>query len=773
MKLLPSSENLAGACARHPWRTIVLWVVVLAILGTYGLFGLNDVLTNQFEITANVDAIKGYDILNESSLGAETTTSETLVVTSKDGTTVDDQAFQDLVNSVVNDVRTLQGKWIGEGPLPPPNLLDLANGNLEGSTVINYYELRAFNRPEINQLVSEDRTALIIPITFEQLGDAFPVKEFIDTVETHDNGQFDVTAVGQQSLDQEFRDVIVKDLLKAEVIGVPIAVAVLVLVFGALLAPALPFVLAIFAVGIALGIVTVIGQIEPQQLFIQNVVSMLGLAIGLDYSLFIVARYREQRTAGFDKIRAVEIAGGTAGKAVLFSGVTVMLSMLGVMFVQLNIFTAIGVGAIIVVACSLALTSTLLPAMIGLLGDHINWPREKAWRRKDSPHVEDMYAGFWGRLTSAAVARPWVTAILSTAFLLLLASPALGIHTGFESTTQFPPGESATAYKVMSSKFAAGLLAPIDFIVAADRTDATDAALNDFVQALEDTNAFARITPITWDDTNTVAHFSGTTSFASSSEQGYDLIRTIREDLGPSLVDGPTGGHLYVSGIAPTQLHMLDMLKVDMPIVFAFVLGLSFLLLMISFRSLVVPIQAIFYNLLSVGATYGVLNQVFAKGWLRDQLNYTASPTIEAWLPILLFCILFGLSMDYHVFLLSRIREHYDLTQNNAESVAIGLRTTGKIITGAATIMVVIFISFSQGSLLSLQQFGFGLAVAVALDATIVRTMLVPAVMTIVGNRNWYLPRWLHWLPDLRIEGTAPHSVQEDIEAHAHPQQAS
>jgi RND superfamily putative drug exporter len=205
---------------------------------------------------------------------------------------------------------------------------------------------------------------------------------------------------------------------------------------------------------------------------------------------------------------------------------------------------------------------------------------------------------------------------------------------------------------------------------------------------------------------------------------------------------------------------MLEMLGDRTPLVFAFVLALSFVLLMIAFRSIVVPIQAIIFNLLSVGATWGAMVLVFSKGFLRDALGYTASPVIESWIPILLFCILFGLSMDYHVFILSRIREHYDLSHDNSESVAIGLRTTGKIITGAALIMVVVFGAFSTGSLLALQQMGFGLAVAVFLDATIVRSVLVPSVMTLVGDRNWYLPSWLSWLPDVRIEGEPPVPVE-------------
>lgn len=750
-----SLERLASVSARHPWRVIAAWLLILVIGGGYAAFGLNDVLSNEMTISGDVETLVGSEKLQGSTLADDSYAAETIVLRSLDGTTVDDEAFAAKASEVAGAVRTLQGEWIGQPPLGPPNPLDLASGTLEGATVINYFELRQFNNAQIEALRNGEGTIVLMPVTFDVYEDGVPIREFIDRVEAFDDERFDVTTVGNLSINDEFQVIVIEDLIKAETIGVPIAILVLVIVFGALVAPVVPLVLGVFSVGIALGVVTLIGQFQDLQLFIQNMVTMLGLAIGIDYALFIIERYREQRTLGYSKQRSIEIAGGTAGKAVVFSGLTVILALIGVTFVGINIFYSLGLGAVIVVSIAVMLTTTLLPAMLSLLGDRINWPR-KNYHSASAVADEDVYSGFWGKLTRVVVSRPWVSLVISVTILLALAYPVLEMETGFTGSAQLPPGEVTDAYGVLESDFSAGLLSPVEIVIEGERTEALDAAIEDFRAQLAADERFSDVGDALWDEEAGVALVKGTLSFAGSSPEAYDIVHELRDETLPATIEQVDGVEAYVTGQSAGEADMLTILDDSTPIVFAFVLSLSFVLLTLAFRSVVVPIKAMVYNLLSVGAAWGITVLVFSKGFGRDLLGYTASPVIESWLPILLFCILFGLSMDYHVFILSRIREHYDISHNNAESVAIGLRSTGRIITGAALIMVVIFGAFSQGSMLALQQLGFGLAVAVALDATIIRSVLVPSLMTIVGDTNWWLPKWLAWLPDVRIEGEAP-----------------
>lgn len=580
-----------------------------------------------------------------------------------------------------------------------------------------------------------------------------PIEEYINVVEQYDTDRFDVTTIGTLSINEEFSAFAAQDLIQGEMIGIPIAVVVLIFVFGALVAPGLPMVLAIFSIGIALGIVTLIGQFQELQLFIENMVTMLGLAIGIDYALFIVERYREQRQIGQDKQQSIEIAGATSGKAVLFSGLTVILALIGVMLVPINIFFSLGLGAVIVVSVAVALTLTLLPAILTLLGDRINWPRRIA-PVSASPHEEDIYAGFWGRTTRLVVGRPVLSMVIAVVLLVALALPVLDLRTGFTGTAQMPPGEITDASRVLERDFSAGVLAPVEFVFRGEHTKEANAALEALRAELEATGEFAPLgQPVLWDEEQQLAVMERTMIHPPSSEEAYELLRQVRNEIIPATIGDVDGLDSWVTGPSAFEIDMLDMLENQTPLVFAFVLGLSFVLLTLAFRSLIVPLQAIVFNLLSVGATWGIMVMVFSKGVLRDFFGFHASLVIESWIPIFLFCILFGLSMDYHVFILSRIREHYDITHDNRESVAVGLRSTGKIITGAALIMVVVFGAFATGSMLALQQLGFGLAVAVLLDATIVRSVLVPSVMTLLGDRNWWLPGWLTWLPDLRIEG--------------------
>ena len=756
--------SLAGRCARNPWRVVSIWSVVFLAAAILSATGLNSVLNNEFSLTGDFDSVTGLEKLEDSSLADAVGITETIVVRSIDGTTVDEPEFRSHTDLVTNEVRAIMGEWEGTGPAGPTDLLQLAQGDLQTNYVLNYFEIQdALSNPaaraiaeqtgqldQIDGLISQDRTTLLLPVVIHS--DEYSIANYIDVVEQFDTDRFDVTTIGNLSINEKFQELIIEELIKAEMFGVPIAIIVLLVVFGSLVAPVVPLVLGVMSVVIALGAVTILGQFSELQLFVQNRITMLGLAIGIDYSLFLVERFREQRAKGDSKIQAIETAGSTSGKAVMFSGVTLILAMLGVMLVRMNIFFSLAVGAITVIAVTLILTATLVPALLYLVGDRIDWPR-KGPIRTENIGRHNMYSGFWGTITKVVVARPWVSMIASIAVLLALAYPVLQMDTGVRREGQLPPGDITDAYVVLEQDFSAGLLSPMYVVFTGEQSAEADAAISEYIAMMEASGDFTSISEPVWDDENRVAEVQATLAFEGSSERAYDTVHTMRREFAPATIGAVDGLQVHVTGQSAGEADMVDHLSEMTPWVFVFVLGLSYLLLLVAFRTVVMPLQALFFNLLSVGAAWGILVSVFVHGFGANIFGYTTTSIIELWLPILMFCILFGLSMDYHVFIVSRIREHYDISHDSHEAVAVGLRSTGRIITGAAAIMVVVFGAFSMGSAAAIQQLGFGLAVAVFIDATIIRTVLLPAVMTIFGDWSWHLPKWLEWLPDIRIEG--------------------
>jgi RND superfamily putative drug exporter len=600
--------------------------------------------------------------------------------------------------------------------------------------------------------------------------DHVEVKELMDHLDAISNDQFTVATAGMLSVNETFTVASEEDIVTGETIGIPIAIIILGIVFGAVIAPLLPLAIGITAIAMALGIVVIAGQFVEQQTFITNIITVLGLAVGIDYALFIVDRYREFRSNGDERRLAIEHAGATATKAVVFSAGTVIFALAGLWIVPNNIFRSLGLGAVIVVAATVLVSLTLLPAMLSLIGDRINWPRRKPVVSIDTSHAseQDAYTGFWGRITKGVMRQPIVSAVLAAAFLVACAIPVFQLNTGFNSGADgLPPSDTRNAVQILEQNFSAGMISPVRVVVEGPR-DVAEPAIADLVNlANQSPDYVPGNDPVIWSEDNTTAILSLTLTMPSSNQEAFDAIKRLRNELIPQTLGQHSELQTWVTGESAMSTDMLASLSSFTPWVFLFVLGLSFVLLTLAFRSIVVPITAIILNLLSVGASYGLMVLVFQHGFLIDLFGFQESPVIESWIPLMLFSILFGLSMDYHVFLLSRIREHYDITGRNRESVAIGLRTTARIITGAALIMVAVFAGMAAGQVVSFQQMGFGLAVAVLIDATLIRSVLVPATMTLIGNRNWYLPSWLQWLPDLRIEGGVGHDAPAQPDAAA------
>ncbi|HMM43162.1 MAG TPA: MMPL family transporter [Thermomicrobiales bacterium] len=739
MAKLFSTSGMASASARHPWRVVIVWVMLLVLAGV-AASGLGDVLTTESNFLNKPESVRGDNLLEERLRGPHPIT-ETIVIRSADAT-VDDAAFQQVVEKTTADLRAAT---------------DVV------SSIGNYYEASAAGSANAQAMVSADRHATIVPVTLVgELEDAEKnTDEYLAIVAAHSAPGIEVRTVGDLSINDAFNSIAEKDLQQAEVLGMPIALIILVVVFGALVAAGVPIILALVAIAVSLGLTAIVGRAFELSFFVTNMITMIGLAVGIDYSLFIIERYREERRHGASKHDAIAIAGGTASKAVVFSGMTVVLALMGMFLIPTTIFRSLGAGAVIVVLVSVAATLTLIPASLSLLGDKLDWPRRRKYdeamvARQRAYDSETIHRGFWGTITRVVMNHPVMAIALALTILLGAALPYTDINTGFAGVESLPESNVKTAYQELQRDFYVGVLTPVEIVVDGQATDpGIKTGIDTLVGKLGETGEFGPAT-VTTNDAGDLTLVSAPMSVDTNSEAAYATVEKLRSDIVPSSFRN-TSARTYVTGMSAFNADFNSLIDDYTPIVFAFVLGLSLVLLTLAFRSIVVPIKAIVMNLLSVGAAYGLLVAVFQKGFGADLLGFQQVPTIESWLPIFLFCILFGLSMDYHVFLLSRIREHYDQTGENRESVAVGLQATAKIITGAALIMVAVFSGFASGNLVMMQQMGFGLAVAVLIDATIVRSILVPASMRLLGKWNWYMPTWLHWLPDLRVEGAESH----------------
>ncbi|MFH0916428.1 MAG: MMPL family transporter [bacterium] len=741
MKFPLTTGRMAGFSARHPWWVIGVWVLFL-VLAAIASPGLKNALTgDEMRFLNNPDSVQGQTLIEEKMTGVMTSSSSTTetVLVHSDTATVDDPAFKQVVEK--------------------------ATGALAGETgtvaqVFNYYQVSMLAPEAAAAMVSADRHTTLIAVSLA--GTSAAINEnmsgYLGTVEAQSADGFVVTTVGQSSIQHEFTTTAEKDLTKAEMIGLPITLLVLVFVFGALTAAGVSMALALVAIFVSIGVIAIVGHFVPQSFFIVNVIMMIGLAVGIDYALFIIERYREERRQGLSKLEAITRTGSTASRAVLFSGGTVMLALTGLFIVPITTFRSLGAGALLVVGIAVFAMLTLVPAMLSLLGDRVNWPLVR-WHRKkhDGEQVHSgltVYRGFWGKFTKGIMARPAVGVVLTVVILLAAAAPALMLKTGASGGPEtLPPGERRDAYEMLVDNFPAGLLSPVQIVVDGEETAQIDQAIAGLQVQMATSGHFAGTATVVWNQAKDVALISVPLVMKANSPAAYQAIDHLRSDLIPESFAG-LDAPVHVTGQSALDHDSVRLVNRLTPAVLAFVLGLTFILLMVVFRSVVVPLNAILMNLLSVGAAYGMLVLVFQKGIGHQLFGFQRTSTIESWVPIFLFCILFGLSMDYHVFLLSRIREHYDRTDRSREAVAVGLKATSRIITGAALIMVVVFSTFAAGNLVMLQQVGFGLAVAVLLDATLIRSILVPASMALLGKLSWYLPRVLRRiLPRIRIEG--------------------
>ncbi len=726
-----STTALARGSARRPWLTLALWAIALVAAAAIIALVLPGTLTAQYSFLGNPDSQRGRDLLQQR-LNMPQKANEVVIVRST-ATSASAPAFR-------TEVLGLQKQIMALGP----GVVDSALSAYQGGD---------------KTLISADGHTAIIPVVMA--GDLTQAENNIDKVHAivhraDGKGGFDTLVTGTASINSDFSHTAETDLRKGEGIGVPIALVILLIVFGAVVAAGLPILLSLIAITMAVGLTALVGQTFDVSVFAINMVSMMGLATGIDYSLFIISRFREERARGRDKLDAIAVTGGTASRAVLFSGLTVVLALLGLLIVPTNIFASLAIGAILVVSMSVLAALTLLPAVLSLLGDRVNSLKLPYLGRRIIDNRAAGRTSWIARVAYRAMKRPAVALVVGVAVLLLLAYPALDMKTGVSGVNTFPNSfESKQGFAVLEKQFSAGGVSPVQIVVDGNvTTPAVKAAMTRLTQEIATDPAFGPVQTQTA-KSGDLALLSVPVNGDSVGNLALNKVRELRGTLIPAAFNG-TGASVYVTGQTAGNLDYINIVNSYFPWVVALVLSLSFLLLLLAFRSVVIPLKAILMNLLSVGAAYGLVTLVSLKGYGAGVLGFQQVPVVEQWVPLLLFAVLFGLSMDYQVFLLSRIKEAWDRTGDNTLAVTEGVGATAGIITGAALIMVAVFAGFAAGDLVMFQQMGFGLAVAVLLDATLIRTILVPAAMKLLGRWNWYLPSWLEWLPHLSIEGAPP-----------------
>jgi uncharacterized membrane protein YdfJ with MMPL/SSD domain len=583
--------------------------------------------------------------------------------------------------------------------------------------------------------------------------------------------------VGQPSVWAGLQEVSKKDLSEAERTGFPIVLLILLVVFGSLAAALLPLTLGLVSVLITGALIYFLSLQMTMSVFVTNMASMIGIGVAVDYSLFILARYREEREAGNSPDLARSRALATSGLAVTFSGLAVVISLAGLWMVDNQALRSMGLGAMIVVAVSILTATTLLPALIAMLGDRVlpggvvgsvaRWFRHRFYRR----HRPDQVAApgtsrFWTAWTARVMARPWISVIGVTAVLLTLAIPVLSLKTGSQALGEFDPGSDVRVGNELAAKALGGGTDPI--YVVAESSARTGPGLGQdaaFAATLRATPGVHAVAPPVRRGGDTL--FTVTPTAPSESDAAISLVERLRDEVVPAAPLARTAT-VSVGGETARGRDVREQVSGSMWKIVLFVLALSFLVLMVMLRSLVLPLKAVAMNLLSISAAFGILVVIFQWGWLDGFLGFESQGAIETINVPLIFAVVFGLSMDYEVFLMSRIRERWLLHGDNERAVAEGLSSSARTISSAALIMTAVFGVFVLTGVPSIKEIGLGCAIAIALDATLVRLILVPAAMKLMGAWNWWIPAWLdRVLPDLSFEGDA--DPQEDEPAVGSP----
>ena len=713
--------------SRHRKTAIVGWLafVVLAVIvgGSVGTESIEDEDQGVGEARAADQAIA--DAFPENA-------DETVLVQSEDATvTANEPAFQSVVDDAVDKLESTDNVVDVESPYFAGSEGAISQ---DGRSALITFEIP--DPGEDSDVTTED---LVEPplATVGALGEAHP--------------EFRIEEFGDASADKGLSESFEEDFRRAEVTSLPITLIILLAAFGAVVAALVPLLLAATAVAAAIGLLGPLSQVWPVDDAVASVVLLVGLAVGVDYSMFYLRREREERARGKEELGALQAAAATSGRAVLVSGVTVAIAMAGMFLAGASVFTSFAVGAITVVVIAVVGSLTVLPAVLSRLGDRVNKGRIPLLTRPEERVARE--SRIWSAILDRVLRHPVISAILATAVLLVLASPTLNLKMAVLGIETLPQDlDVVQTYNRIQAAFPGNEI-PAEVVI--ERGDASDVQLTIGVHNLRERAEESELVrpPVTvqFNSDHSVATVDLPIAGDGTDDTSYSALAEIRDEIIPTTVGQEAGLEANVTGFTAGSIDFNELMESRVPIVFAFVLGLAFLLLMATFRSIVIAIKAILLNLLSVGAAYGVVVWIFQEGNLESLLGFESPGAVSSWLPLFLFVLLFGLSMDYHVFILSRVREAYDSGLSTADAVRQGIKSTASVVTAAAAVMVAVFGIFATLSAVEFKQFGVGLALAVLIDATIIRGVLLPATMTLLGDWNWYLPRALDWLPRIGI----------------------
>ena len=609
-----------------------------------------------------------------------------------------------------------------------------------------------FDVEDNSGLISDDQHSVLVPVEIKGLSDdaTDKVDPIVDRVAALQKANPDFTigsfgASTEKALFAAFMD----DLLKAGAFSIPLTLIILLVAFGALVAAGIPLLLGLTAVLGTMGLVAIISQALPMSESVSAIILLIGLAVGVDYTMFYLKREREERAAGRSEDAALEAAAATSGRSVLISGCTVLVAMAGMLLTFDPGFASFGVATMTVVAVAMLGSLTVLPALLSKLGDNVDRLRVPFVHRL---RRDDGEGRIWGAIIDRVLRRPAVSVVLAGGLLVALAVPAYQLHTANPSIDTYPQKLLVT-YNRLKDAFP-GTDVAASVVVKAPNVEApaVQEAIGQLKWRAIDSGVMNEPIDVDINAAKTVANINIPVEGDGTDSTSNQALAVLREEIIPPTVGTLAGAEVGVTGTTAQAKDFADQMRTVAPLVFGFVLLFAFILMLITFRSIVIAAKTIVLNLLSVGAAYGILVLVFQHGWGKQLLGFEFTGGIDPFLPILLFVILFGLSMDYHVFVLSRVREAHDNGMSTDDSIAFGIKSTAGVVTSAAIVMVGVFAIFATLSMMIFKQFGVGLAAAILIDATIIRAVLLPATMKLLGDWNWYLPKWLEWLP--RFEQT-------------------
>ena len=604
-----------------------------------------------------------------------------------------------------------------------------------------------FDVEDNSGLISDDQHSVLVPVEIKGLADdaSDKVDPIVDRVTALQkaNPDFTIGSFGE-STNKALFAAFMDDLLKAGAFSIPLTLIILLVAFGALVAAGIPLLLGLTAVLGTMGLVAIISQALPMSESVSAIILLIGLAVGVDYTMFYLKREREERAAGRSEEAALEAAAATSGRSVLISGFTVLVAMAGMLLTFDPGFASFGVATMTVVAVAMLGSLTVLPALLSKLGDNVDRLRVPFVHRL---RRDDGEGRIWGAIIDRVLRRPALSVVLAGGLLVALAVPAYQLHTANPSIDTYPQKLLVT-YNRLKDAFP-GTDVAASVVVKAPNVEApaVQEAIGQLKWRAIDSGVMNEPIDVDINAAKTVANINIPVEGDGTDSTSNQALAILREEIIPPTVGTLAGAEVGVTGTTAQAKDFADQMRTVAPLVFGFVLLFAFFLMLITFRSIVIAAKTIVLNLLSVGAAYGILVLVFQHGWGKQLLGFEFTGGIDPFLPILLFVILFGLSMDYHVFVLSRVREAHDKGMSTDDSIAFGIKSTAGVVTSAAIVMVGVFAIFATLSMMIFKQFGVGLAAAILIDATIIRAVLLPATMKLLGDWNWYLPKWLEWLP--------------------------